>query len=75
MSTTPAPLTDQYLKRLAHRLKRLQDRRSNLESLHSGNENTLTYWEGFDLGYVKAQIRELEDFIEIFELRAPNDSH
>lgn len=52
------------ITKLKRRLKRLIERRDVLELIHVGKEQSLTYHGGFDLGYLKGQIRELEDIID-----------
>ena len=52
------------IPRLQRRLDRLIERRNLLELLHRDNEQRYTYHGGFGLGYLKGQIRELEDIID-----------
>lgn len=49
---------------LKRKLARLTARKNQLEARHKGNEEKFTYHGGFDLGYLKGQITELEDFID-----------
>ena len=51
-------------QRLEHRLKRLTARMNEIEARHQGNEQNFTYHGGFDLGYLKGQIAEIEDFLD-----------
>ena len=52
------------INKLKYRLARLIERRNVIELLHKGREQEYTYHGGFALGYLKGQIRELEDLVE-----------
>lgn len=60
-------MNKEYLNRLKHRLNRLIERRDKLRLIHEGNELNFTYWGGYELGYVKGQINEIEEFIFMYE--------
>ena len=45
------------------RLNRLIVQKDDLEKQQKGNELNFTYWGGFDLGYLKGKISEIEDII------------
>jgi hypothetical protein len=47
------------------RLKGLIERKSMLESKHKGNEERFTYHGGYELGYIKGKITELEDSVDV----------
>lgn len=53
-----------YVNNLLRRLKRLNERKDIMESKHSGNEQSYTYHGGFNLGYLKGRITEIEDTID-----------
>ena len=52
------------LERLKRRLARLHIKLSELQKIHLGNETSLTYWGGYDMGYIKGQIAAIEDLID-----------
>lgn len=54
-------------EKLIRQLTRLIDRKRDLESKHKGNEEKFTYWGGHDYGYVKGQIREIENTVDLLE--------
>lgn len=56
------------IERLERRLERFKKMRDELQLDHKGNESKYTYWAGFDLGYLKGKIAEIEDIID--ELKA-----
>jgi hypothetical protein len=60
-------MKDELLNRLKYRLERLNKQKNELESKHKGNEQNYTYHGGFDLGYLKGKISEIEDFIDDLE--------
>ena len=60
-------IDENYIERLKRKLKRCKDQASELEKKHSGNEQEYTYHGGFSLGYLRAQITEIEDFIDHIE--------
>ena len=55
------------ITRLERRLKRLKERKDEMEIRHSGNEQKFTYHGGFDLGYLKGKIDEIENTIDELE--------
>jgi hypothetical protein len=55
------------ITRLERRLKRLKEKKDEMESRHSGNEQKFTYHGGFDLGYLKGKIDEIENTIDELE--------
>lgn len=46
------------------RLERFSERLEELKLSHQGNESGLTYWGGFDMGWVKCQVEEITQRIE-----------
>lgn len=48
--------------RLVHMITRLSKRRNFMLAKNQGKESTLTYWAGYNLGYLKGQISVLEDW-------------
>lgn len=50
--------------RLKRRLNRLIEHRDKLLSQHNGNELNFTYWGGYELGYLKGKINEIEDILD-----------
>lgn len=58
------------IKELERRLERQQEILRGLETSHKGNEQNLTYHAGYELGYVKGKIAEIENTIDLLkELR------
>lgn len=55
------------IARLERRLKRLNEKKEEMETRHKGNEQKFTYWGGFDMGYLKGKIDEIENTIEELE--------
>lgn len=55
------------IKKLKRRLARLIEKKEVLEKLHVGNEQNFTYWGGYELGYIKGKIDEIEGILEILE--------
>ena len=55
------------IARLKRRLERLNEKKEEMESRHKGNEQNYTYHGGFDLGYLKGKIDEIENTIEELE--------
>ena len=53
-----------YRKKLQHKLLRLVERKDEIEIKHKGNEQNYTYHGGFDLGYLKGQMTEIENMID-----------
>ena len=51
-------------EKLIRRLKRLKEQRDKLLKEHNGNELKFTYWAGYELGYVKGKICEIEDILD-----------
>ncbi len=51
-------------ERLEHRLKRLQDRLAVMEKKYIGNEKEYTFHGGFDFGYLKGTIAEIENQLD-----------
>jgi hypothetical protein len=49
---------------LLRRLDRLNKEKVKLETRHKGNEQQFTYHGGFDLGYVKGKIHEIENILD-----------
>lgn len=56
--------TTEIVSKLKKRLERLTDMKNKLEKEHIGKEYDFTYWGGFDLGYLKGKITEIEDMID-----------
>jgi hypothetical protein len=52
---------------LERRLTRLGNMRDDLELKHSGNEQNYTYHGGFELGYIKGKIAEIETQLENYD--------
>lgn len=50
--------------KLERRLARLKEQKAMLESKHLGNELKFTYWGGYELGYVKGKIAEIEEILD-----------
>lgn len=67
-------IDERYIKRLKRKLKRCREQALELEAKHSGNEQNYTYHGGFSLGYLEAQINEIEDFIDQAELQEHQSS-
>jgi hypothetical protein len=42
----------------------LKEQRDKLQKEHGGNELKYTYWGGYDLGYLKGKICEIEDILD-----------
>lgn len=55
------------IKKLKRRLARLIEKKEALEKLHVGKEENFTYWGGYELGYIKGKIDEIEGILEILE--------
>ena len=55
------------IDKLKRRLKRLRARESLLAAKHGGNEQNYTYHAGFDIGYLKGVISEIENTIDELE--------
>ncbi len=55
------------IERLRRKLKRCRERLESMEKLHTGHEADFTYHGGFALGYLRAQVSEIEDFIDLLE--------
>lgn len=55
------------IEKLKRRLTRLRKQKDEMESRHKGNEEKYTYHGGFDLGYLKGKITEIEDIIDDLE--------
>lgn len=58
------------IEKLERRLERLKKQHDELELDHKGKELNFTYWAGFNFGYLKGKITEIEDIID--ELKAEN---
>ena len=52
------------IEKLKRRLNRLKEQRDRIENEHKGNELKYTYWGGFDLGYLKGKICEIEVILD-----------
>lgn len=52
------------IEKLKRRLNRLKEQRDKLQKEHGGNELNYTYWGGYDFGYLKGKISEIEDIID-----------
>lgn len=61
---------ENFRKELERKLIRLKERKNNIEKEHKGNELNYTYWGGYNLGYLKGQINEIENIID--ELKENN---
>ena len=55
------------IEELKRRLERLIKQRDKLLEQHNGNELNFTYWGGYELGYVKGKINEIENILDIIE--------
>tara|TARA_R110002050_G_scaffold34397_12_gene86898 strand:+ start:6241 stop:6444 length:204 start_codon:yes stop_codon:yes gene_type:complete len=51
-------------EKLKRRLNRLIVQKKLLESKHNGNETKYTYHGGFDMGYLKGKISEIENTLD-----------
>jgi hypothetical protein len=51
------------VEKLKRRLNRLKEQLDKLQKEHGGNELKYTYWGGYDLGYLKGKICEIEDIL------------
>lgn len=51
-------------EKLKRRLNRLIEQKKLLESKHNGNETKYTYHGGFDMGYLKGKISEIENTLD-----------
>lgn len=57
------------IEKLKRRLSRLKEQRDKLEEEHKGKELTkYTYWAGYDLGYLKGKICEIEEMVDELEI-------
>ena len=52
------------IENLKRRLNRLKEQQNILENEHKGNELKYTYWGGYNLGYLKGKISEIEDILD-----------
>ena len=52
------------IEKLKRRLNRLKEQLDKLQKEHGGNELKYTYWGGYDLGYLKGKICEIEDILD-----------
>ena len=52
------------IEKLKRRLNRLKEQRDRLQNEHHNKELNYTYWAGYDLGYIKGKISEIEDIID-----------
>ena len=50
--------------KLKRRLHRLTEMKNKLESKYNGNETQYTFHAGFDLGYLKGKIHEIEERLD-----------
>lgn len=55
------------IEKLQRRLKRLCEQRDTLLREHKGKEQSFTYWGGYELGYIKGKINEIEDILDEIE--------
>ena len=55
--------------KLKRRLNRLIVQRDELLKKHKGNEINFTYWGGYELGYIKGKICEIEDIIDEIDFK------
>ena len=51
-------------EKLKRRLNRLIKQRNELLKLQEGKEQNFTYWGGYELGYVKGKISEIENILD-----------
>ena len=58
-------MLNKEISKLERRLKRLSKQRDVLLKIHSGNEHNYTYWGGYELGYIKGKIDEIENILDI----------
>jgi len=49
---------------VGRRISKVKEKISAMEEEHKGNESKLTYWAGFDLGYLKGRLSALEDYLD-----------
>jgi hypothetical protein len=62
--------------KLRRRLDRLKGQLTKLESTHVGNELKKTYWGGYEMGYLKGKISEIEDILDdVEEEQNESDPH
>lgn len=52
------------IEKLKRRLNRLKEQRDKLQEEHGGNELKYTYWGGYNLGYLKGKICEIENILD-----------
>jgi len=52
------------IEKANRRLDRLNDKLKALRDKHSENESNLTYWAGWDMGYLISAVSALEDKID-----------
>ena len=62
------------IEELERRLKRLTDKKNEMEGEHKGNEEKYTYWGGYNLGYLKGKIAELEETISMVQNAMDDES-
>jgi hypothetical protein len=56
------------IQNLKRRLRRLSEKKDVMQNLHLGNEmNVYSYWGGFELGYLKGKISEIESTLDDIE--------
>lgn len=55
------------IDKLKRRLSRLKTQRDDMEIKHIGNELKFTYCGGYELGYIKGKIAEIEEIIAVLE--------
>jgi len=55
------------IEELKRRLNRLNNRVEAMEEKHLGSELKLTYWAGYNLGYLKGKIWEIENTLDLLE--------
>jgi hypothetical protein len=58
---------NELIKTYARRLARQKAKLEELEKKHIGNELNFTYWGGYEMGYTKGKISELEEAISSLE--------
>lgn len=49
---------------LKRRLARLNKRHDELLEKHCGNEEKYTYWGGYEMGYVRGKISEIDKMLD-----------
>lgn len=57
------------IEKLKRRLVRLREQQDKMEKEYQSNELKYTFWAGFDLGYCKGKMSEIENILDEIEKR------